>query len=77
MTNETTSSIVHSTLRMYPLSATAGLPRKEALMPMIRRQRNVETVDVDDRLLDKLRKRIVMKISSCTRKRFNYLYNED
>ena len=56
MTGETTSSIVHSVLRMYPLSATGGLPRNEALMLMIRRQRNLETVDVDDRLLDKLKK---------------------
>ena len=56
MTDKTTSSIVHSVLRMYPLSATGGLPRNEALMLMIRRQRNVETVDVDGRLLDKLKK---------------------
>ena len=69
MTDETTSSIVHSVLRMYLLSATGELPRNEALMLMIRRQRNLETVDVDDRLLDKLRKRIVMKISSFTRKK--------
>ena len=56
MTDETTSSIVHSALRVYPLSATGGLPRNEALMLMVRRQRNVDTVDVDGRLLDKLKK---------------------
>ena len=56
MADETTSSIIRSALRMYPLSATGGLPRNEALMLMIRRQRNVETVDVDGRLLDKLKK---------------------
>ena len=56
MTDETTSSIVHLVLRMCPLSATDGLPRNEALMLMIRRQRNVETVDVDGRLLDELKK---------------------
>ena len=43
---------------MYPLSATGGLPRNEALMLMIRRQRNVETVDVDGRLLGKLRRNV-------------------
>ena len=56
MTDESTSSIVHSALRTYPLSAAGELPRNEALMLMIRRQRTVETVDVDGRLPDKLRK---------------------
>ena len=56
MTDESISSIVHSALRTYSLSAAGELPRNEALMLMIRRQRNVETVDVDDRLPDKLRK---------------------
>ena len=56
MTDESTSSIVHSALRTYPLSAAGELPRNEALILMIRRQRTVETVDVDGRLPDKLRK---------------------
>ena len=55
-TDESTSSIVHSALRTYPLSAAGELPRNEALMLMIRRQRTVETADVDGRLPDKLRK---------------------
>ena len=55
-TDESTSSIVHSALRTYPLSAAGELPRNEALMLMIRRQRSVETADVDGRLPDKLRK---------------------
>ena len=56
MTDESTSSIVYSALRTYPLSAAGELPRNEALMLMIRRQHNVETIDVDARLPDKLRK---------------------
>ena len=78
MTDETTSSIVHSALRVYPLSSTGGLPRNEALMLMIRRQRNVETVDVNGRLLDKLKKTHRDEgFHLAQRKRFNYLYNED
>ncbi|CAF1344010.1 unnamed protein product [Rotaria sordida] len=46
-TDESSSSILHSALRAYPLSATVELPRNEALMLMIRRQRTVETVDAD------------------------------
>ncbi|CAF0793861.1 unnamed protein product [Rotaria sordida] len=55
-TDESSSSIFHSTLRTHPLIAVGELPRNEALMPMIRRQRTVETVDADDRLPEKLRK---------------------
>ncbi|CAF2117211.1 unnamed protein product, partial [Rotaria magnacalcarata] len=56
ITDEPTSSIIHSALRTYPLSAAGELPRNEALMLMIRRQRTVETVDVNGRLPEKLRK---------------------
>ena len=56
MTDESTSLVVHSALRTYPLSAASELPINEALMLMIRRQRNVETVDVDGHLPDKFRK---------------------
>lgn len=55
-TDESTSTIIHSALRTYPLSAAGELPRNEALMLMIRRQRTVETVDVDGRLPATLRK---------------------
>ena len=55
-TDEATSTIVHSALRRYRLSAAGGLPRNEALMLMIRRQYTVEKVDVDGSLLEKLRK---------------------
>ena len=36
-TDESTSSIVHSALRTYPVSAAGELSRNEALMLMIRR----------------------------------------
>ena len=44
MTDESTSSILHWALRTYPLSAAGKLPKNEALIIMIRRQRTVETV---------------------------------
>ena len=56
MTDESTSSIVHSVLRTYPQSTAGELSRNEALILMIRRQRTVETVDVDGGSPDKLRK---------------------
>ncbi|CAF1345379.1 unnamed protein product [Rotaria sordida] len=55
-TDESTSSIIHSALRTYPLSAAGELSKKEALMLMIRRQRTVEAVDADGCLPEKLRK---------------------
>ena len=55
-TDESTSTILHSALRTYPLSAAGELPRNESLMLIIRRQRTVEKVDVDGRLPEKLRK---------------------
>ena len=56
MTDESTSSILHSALRTYPRSAAGKLPKNEALMIMIGRQRTVKTVDVDSRLPEKYRK---------------------
>ncbi|CAF4785068.1 unnamed protein product, partial [Rotaria magnacalcarata] len=55
-TDESTSTIIHSVLRTYPLSAAGQLPKNESLMLMIRRQRTTETVDADGRLPEKLRK---------------------
>lgn len=55
-TDESTSTIIHSALRMYPLSAAGQLPKNEALMLMVRRQRTVETLDDNGRLPEKLRK---------------------
>ncbi|CAF4480594.1 unnamed protein product, partial [Rotaria sp. Silwood2] len=55
-TDESTSTILHSALRTFPLSAAGELPRNESLMLMIRRQRTVGKVDADGRLPEKLRK---------------------
>ena len=56
MTDELTSSIIYSALCTYPLCAAGELPKNEALMLVIRRQHTVETVDVNGRLPEKLRK---------------------
>ncbi|CAF5052041.1 unnamed protein product, partial [Rotaria magnacalcarata] len=55
-TDELTSTIIHSTLRTYPLSDAGQLPKNEPLMLMIQRQRTTETVETDGRLPEKLRK---------------------
>ncbi|CAF3703869.1 unnamed protein product [Rotaria socialis] len=55
-TDESTSTIIHSALRTYPLSAAGQLPKNESFMLMIRRQRTTETVDGNGRLPEKLRK---------------------
>ena len=55
-TDEKTSTILHSALRTYPISAAGELPKNEALMLMIRRQRTAEKVDADGRLPEKLRR---------------------
>ncbi|CAF4731261.1 unnamed protein product, partial [Rotaria magnacalcarata] len=66
ITDEPTSTIIHSALRAYPLGAAGQLPKNESLMLMIQRQRTTETVGADGRLPEKLRKNIVAKASSCT-----------
>ncbi|CAF2747771.1 unnamed protein product [Rotaria sp. Silwood2] len=55
-TDESSSSILHSPLRTYPISAAGQLPRSDALILTVRRQHTAETVDVDGRLPGKLRK---------------------
>jgi len=54
--DESSSSILHTALRTYPLSAAGELPRSDALMLTIRRQRTGEKVDADGRLPEKFRK---------------------
>ena len=76
MTDESTSSILHSALHIYPLSAAGELPKNEALMLVIRRQRTVETVDVDGRLLEKYRKTYRDEDLILHEDKFNYLYNQ-
>ncbi|CAF1996263.1 unnamed protein product [Rotaria magnacalcarata] len=58
ITDEPTSTIIHSALRAYPLGAAGQLPKNESLMLMIQRQRTTETVGADGRLPEKLRKNI-------------------
>ncbi|CAF4502463.1 unnamed protein product, partial [Rotaria sp. Silwood2] len=55
-TDESSSSILHSALRTYTLSAAGEFPRSEALILTVRRQRTAETVDADGRIPEKLRK---------------------
>ncbi|CAF2781682.1 unnamed protein product [Rotaria sp. Silwood2] len=55
-TDESTSLILHSSLRTYPLSAAGALPKNDTLMLTIRRQRIVETVDADGHLPENLKK---------------------
>ena len=76
MTDESTSSILHAALHTYPLSAVEELPKNEALMLMIRRQRTVETVDVDGRLPEKYRKTYRDEDFILHEDKFNYLYNQ-
>lgn len=56
VTDEPTSSILHTALREYPLSAAGQLPKNDALMLTIRRQRAAPSLDPDGRLPEKLRK---------------------
>ncbi|CAF4107188.1 unnamed protein product [Rotaria magnacalcarata] len=56
VTDEPTSSILHTALRAYPLSAAGQLPKTDALMLTIRRQRVAPSLDPDGRLPEKLRK---------------------
>ncbi|CAF2981208.1 unnamed protein product [Rotaria socialis] len=53
---ESTSIILHSSLRMFPLSATSELPRTEMLKQTIRRQRQTPATTSTDDLTDDLRK---------------------
>ncbi|CAF4368619.1 unnamed protein product [Rotaria sp. Silwood2] len=56
ITDEPTSSILHTALRTYPLSAAGQLPKTDALILTIRRQRAAPTLDPDGRIPEKLRK---------------------
>ena len=76
MTNESTSSILRLASRTYSLSAAGELRKNEALMLVIRRQRAVETIDVDDRLPEKYRKTYRDEDFILHEDKFNYLYNQ-
>ncbi|CAF5101086.1 unnamed protein product [Rotaria sp. Silwood1] len=55
-TDESSSSILHSALRTYPLSVAGQLPRSDALTLTVRQQCTAETVDANGHLPEKLRK---------------------
>ena len=55
-TDESTSSILHTALQTYPLSATSQLPKNDALMLTIRPQRATPKMGPDGRIPEKLRK---------------------
>ena len=55
-TEEQSSSILHSALRTYPISAVGALPKTEILMLTIRRQRVNNKNDADGRIPELLRK---------------------
>ena len=49
-TEEQSSSILHSPLRTYPISAVGALPKTETIMLTIRRQRVNDKNDADRRI---------------------------
>lgn len=53
---ESTSTILHSVLRTFPLSAATELPRTEMILQTIRRQRTTPATKSDDVIPDELRK---------------------
>ena len=55
-TNESSSSILHSALCTFPLSAAGQLPKTESLLLKIRRQRTAPKVDANGHLPEELRK---------------------
>ncbi|CAF3362901.1 unnamed protein product [Rotaria socialis] len=57
ITDEPTSTIIHSALRAYPLGAAGQLPKNESLMLMIQRQRTTETVGADWSFTRKIEKK--------------------
>ena len=55
-TDETTSSILHSALRTFPLHAATQLPRTDIISQTIRRQRTTPATTSNDRLTEHLKK---------------------
>lgn len=52
---EPSSTILHSALRSFPLDSAGRLPRNETLLRTIRRQREAEPTNPDNRLPDRLK----------------------
>ena len=55
-TDEPTSSILHSALRTFPLSAVGELPRSDIIIQTIRRQRTTPAATPDGHLPDDFKK---------------------
>jgi len=55
-TDEPTSSILHSALRTFPLSAAGQLPRSDIILQTIRRQRTTPAATPNGHLSDDLKK---------------------
>ena len=52
---EPTSSILYSNIRSFPLDAAGQLPQTNSLLRTIRRQRQAEPTNADNRLPDHLK----------------------
>ena len=49
-TEEPSSTILHSVMRSFPLDSAGQLPKSDSLLRTIRRQRQAEPVDADNKL---------------------------
>lgn len=56
ISEEPTSTILHSALQSFPLNATHELPRTEMLLQTIRRQRATPSTTTEERFPESLRK---------------------
>ena len=65
---EPSSTILHSALRSFPLDAAGQLPRSDTLLRTIRRQRQAEPMDAENRLPDSLKQ---------TDRGENFVFHED
>ena len=54
-TEESSSTILHSAIRSFPLDAASQLPQSETLSRSIRRQRQVPPENANDQLFDHLK----------------------
>ena len=68
ISEEATSTILHSALKTFPLNATNELPRTEMLMQTIRRQRAAPSTITEERFPENLRK---------TNRGENFILHED
>ena len=57
ITDESTNSVLHTALRIYPVTVAGQIPKTDAQVVTIRRQHAAPTLDPDGRLPEKLRKK--------------------